>query len=387
MAQDVRHKNMTDPAAEQAYCHLQGDIVKFDGVHVANVCWGCSYWGGLAGGFGVECVYDDANATQPEVTYTKPVTAMAEAPEAVDDADSISSADGIAARDARIALTPVAADADVPAKEETAEEPVTEQVEEGDQAPAAVPKVSGKNPIPPQFKKKKKVVPTELPPLPTKSMTAVDLIASTIAAIVEEQREVAKSLMDDLVMSRTDAVRVFTDMPELKSWPADEISLSAIVKSRVKKGIVATDRGLIDRCMSTQGAKSSDNPQVYCAAIHKAITGEWPGEQKHLPGRHDQQSHGGREATLADNPAKSFKNPAADGNFKNPAAKSVAKRAREYRAAMGMSSDYHDILRVADRIEHNDTAGFIRAFNDLDTIIQDSIASALPEKLLNETDY
>ena len=265
--QDARHINMTDPATEQVYCHFQGDVAKFDGVHVATVCWGCPFWAGLAGGFGVECVYDDANATQPEVTYTKPATAMAEAPEAVEDADSIASTDGIAARDERVKLTPATEDAEAPTEEVPAEE-----------APAAAP--AKKNPVPPQFQKKKKA-PAALPPMPAKSMTAVDLISETIATMVEAQRTVSKSMQDDIVLPRAEAVRIFTDMPELKSWPADVVSLNAIVKARAKKNMEATDAtfaGLFARCMSTEGAMKSGNPQAYSAAICQRVTGEWPGD-------------------------------------------------------------------------------------------------------------
>src|SRR3990167_1814496 len=111
MAEDVRHINLTNPADETAFCFYQGDVVKFDGVHVAKVCWNCPFWGGLADGYGVECVYDDPGATAPEVKYTKPNAAMAEAPErfAEGEEDSVASAAGIAARDARAQLAPAKA--------------------------------------------------------------------------------------------------------------------------------------------------------------------------------------------------------------------------------------------------------------------------------------
>ncbi len=279
MAQDVKHINMTEPVSETVYCHYQGDIVKFDGVHVANICWGCPFWAGLAGGFGVECIYDDANATQPEVVYTKPATAKAEAPERVEDADSIASTDGIAARDARVKLSPAVEDATTPVEEETPTEEAapTEEVPEGTPTAPAVPTktkapvmpsapVKKKNPVPPQFRKANSV----------DVLTEMIKVKSGGQAVTKTNDE-----QEVLVLSRADAEKMFVDMPELKSWLADDISLDVIVKARSKKeGMDTSDPGLFTRCMETVGAQKASDPAAYCAAVHKKITGEWPGEHR-----------------------------------------------------------------------------------------------------------
>lgn len=223
--EDTRHLNLTDPATETVYCHYQGDVVKFDGVHVAKVCWNCPYWGGLAEGYGVECVYDDPNATAPEVKYTKPNAAKAEAPQkpAEGEEDSVASAAGIAARDARAQLAPAKPEQEVPAEDagKGAEQP---PAEEGAAAAAPAPGAAGaeeemptepaattapatppakapaapapkappaaptapaapgaKAPVPPVPPKKKK----PFPPVPAgKSATAVDVLA----AIAQEKK-------------------------------------------------------------------------------------------------------------------------------------------------------------------------------------------------------
>ncbi len=142
--EDTRHLNLTDPATETVFCFYQGDVVKFDGVHVAKVCWNCPFWGGLAEGYGVECVYDDPNAREQTVKYTKPNAAKAEAPErfAEGEEDSVASAAGIAARDARAQLAPAQPEEEVPAEDEgaAAGQPAAE---EGAAVPAPAPGVAG----------------------------------------------------------------------------------------------------------------------------------------------------------------------------------------------------------------------------------------------------
>lgn len=155
--EDVRHINKTDPATEQVFCFYRGAVAKFDGEHVANVCWQCPYWGGLAGGYGVECVYDDPSATAVAVTYTKPSAAAAEAPEVPEDKDSVASQAGIAARDARIEMSPPAAEGEIPAVEPA---PATDEAAAEESTPLAAPEAAPKKkkPVPPQFQRKANAV-------------------------------------------------------------------------------------------------------------------------------------------------------------------------------------------------------------------------------------
>lgn len=92
----VNHVNLIDESG-QVYCHYQGDIDTFDGEHIAQVCWKCPYWMGLAGGYGVECDYKDENLGKgvEKMTYRNAEDARDHAPEATKNYDSIASKDGI----------------------------------------------------------------------------------------------------------------------------------------------------------------------------------------------------------------------------------------------------------------------------------------------------
>lgn len=90
------HVNLLDDSG-QVYCHYEGDIVTLDGEHIAQVCWKCPYWVGLAGGYGVECEYKDGNLGKgvEKMTYRNAEDARDHAPEATKSYDSIASKDGI----------------------------------------------------------------------------------------------------------------------------------------------------------------------------------------------------------------------------------------------------------------------------------------------------
>lgn len=109
--EDVIHIHKID-SSENVYCHKMGDIVKFDGPFVAKECWACPLWAGLDDGTAVVCVYDDPNAAQKMLTYTKPSAAKAEAPEKPKNPDEVSSLDSLAAMKSRLKLT--AADGRIP---------------------------------------------------------------------------------------------------------------------------------------------------------------------------------------------------------------------------------------------------------------------------------
>lgn len=129
--EDVTHIHKID-ANEQVYCHCEGDIVTFDGPFVAKNCWACPLWAGLDDGTAVVCIYDDPNASQAVLTYTKPKAAMAEAPEHPDNMEDVSSMASLAAMQARMKLTDAegrvptsvagAEEEEVPAEEGSAEE-------------------------------------------------------------------------------------------------------------------------------------------------------------------------------------------------------------------------------------------------------------------------
>lgn len=127
--EDVVHKNLTDPN-EQVYCHLNSSIVSFDGPFVAQTCWMCPFFVGLAGGFGVECCYDDANATTNPMIFNKPSAAQAEAPDAGDDPTAIASQAGIASAAARVQAMPQ--ESDVPAQDEDVADGGADDATEGD---------------------------------------------------------------------------------------------------------------------------------------------------------------------------------------------------------------------------------------------------------------
>ena len=59
----------------------------------------------------------------------------------------------------------------------------------------------------------------------------------------------------------------------------DEFAQVYIEKAKKKDGGMSTeDPGLFTRCMETAGAKKASDPAAYCAAVHKKISGMWPGE-------------------------------------------------------------------------------------------------------------
>jgi len=160
--EDVIHVNATDPNG-QVYCHYQGDVVNFDGVHVSKVCWTCPFWTGLNGGFGVECTYDDPGATANPMKYTKAGAAKAEAPEPTDDPNSVSSQGGLASMQARQGLQneePVEeTEEQAPEEAPTNEKPAPKEqsavpAQQKEQAPEDTQQqVPAKKKVPPQFQK------------------------------------------------------------------------------------------------------------------------------------------------------------------------------------------------------------------------------------------
>ncbi len=80
---------------------------------------------------------------------------------------------------------------------------------------------------------------------------------------------------------------------EMITKSLSEVTLDAFAEAYVEKakkgkggGLGSTkDPGLFTRCMATAGARKASDPAAYCAAIHKKITGMWPGE------------HGGKNPT------------------------------------------------------------------------------------------
>lgn len=74
---------------------------------------------------------------------------------------------------------------------------------------------------------------------------------------------------------------------EMITKSLSEVELDGFAAAYVEKakrkggdgGLGSTkDPGLFTRCMATAGAKKASDPAAYCAAIHKKITGMWPGE-------------------------------------------------------------------------------------------------------------
>jgi hypothetical protein len=102
----IRHINLTDDEG-QVYCHQKHAIIPIDGEHIAKSCWGCSYWSGMAKGWGVECTYEDGNIVKgvDEVSFSQPSDALSAAPPISKAMDEIASPVGIAARDARMMLS------------------------------------------------------------------------------------------------------------------------------------------------------------------------------------------------------------------------------------------------------------------------------------------
>lgn len=98
----VRHINLVDDSG-QVYCHFMAEIVPLEGPHVATVCWKCPYWTGLAGGYGVECTYQDENLGKgvQEMTYRNAEDSRDHAPKKAGNPDSISDKDALKARDLR----------------------------------------------------------------------------------------------------------------------------------------------------------------------------------------------------------------------------------------------------------------------------------------------
>lgn len=69
----INHINLPD-AKGQVYCCLRNRVVRYDSVHQSMFCNGCKMFNGTAGGFGVECVWDDnRTAADARLVVTDPV--------------------------------------------------------------------------------------------------------------------------------------------------------------------------------------------------------------------------------------------------------------------------------------------------------------------------
>ena len=102
----TRHVNLTDDES-QVYCHLEHDIVNFDGPFFAKTCWSCPFLCGLAGGYGIECCYVDENVGKglTDITFRNAQDAEEHAP-GKKKPESIASPDGRRCRDMRVKLSP-----------------------------------------------------------------------------------------------------------------------------------------------------------------------------------------------------------------------------------------------------------------------------------------
>lgn len=102
----VRHVNLTDEA-DSIYCYAKGDITPFDGPFVASNCWSCPLLCGLAGGYGVECCYQDDNVGKnlDEVTFRNSEDARDNAPE-TKDVKRVASPDGKKCAEMREKMSP-----------------------------------------------------------------------------------------------------------------------------------------------------------------------------------------------------------------------------------------------------------------------------------------
>lgn len=166
MAEDVVHINLTDPN-EQVYCHLLGEVSTFDGPFVSKTCWTCPYWTGLARGYGVECTYDDPNASSNPVKYSKATAAKAEAPEPPEDPETISSQAGVAALRSREQLPTSGeeteeevSDEEIPTGEESSDaEPSADEEQPAEEVPAQGAEDKEKKPFPPKQKADYKTCP------------------------------------------------------------------------------------------------------------------------------------------------------------------------------------------------------------------------------------
>jgi hypothetical protein len=103
----ITHVNLVDEGG-QVFCFKEGDIVTFDGPFVATTCWQCPVWTGLAGGYGVECKYADANLGDAveKMTYRNSEDARDHAPDTPGDLKSVADKDAIKMNEMRAKLLP-----------------------------------------------------------------------------------------------------------------------------------------------------------------------------------------------------------------------------------------------------------------------------------------
>lgn len=273
MATDVRHVNISDTEGK-VYCYKQYAVVELDGPHLSEQCWVCPFWAGLAGGYGVECMYEDDKVMNGVelVKFRNPEDAKDHAPKKASNLDGAASKFGVKANDARAEL--------IGKEKIEVESTVETPVETATVAPTIGGSTSEEAAV----------------EMATEGKSAVEKmhdmtmheegVCPHCGVEMKDGKCPECGYSQEIMIQASFAAEIIPDLePEMKSLLIENgngfVDLDKLIAKAKKgdKGLGTADPGLFTRCVAeNKSRKGITDVESYCASVHQKITGIWPGE-------------------------------------------------------------------------------------------------------------